>query len=89
TLSGVQTKIWEVADQLRCKNIESWKEARETDALKTAFGNSQTENQRLEIPEMPTPTETNGGAKTKIPDYCSATCKMPHFLPTKLEPEQA
>ncbi|GJW66456.1 hypothetical protein Tco_0120880 [Tanacetum coccineum] len=50
--------------------------------LKDFATNSQPENQRLEIPEMPTPTETNGGAKTKIPDktpLLPTTCRMPHF----------
>ncbi|GJY06228.1 hypothetical protein Tco_0373282, partial [Tanacetum coccineum] len=42
----------------------------------------QPENQRREIPEMPTPTETNGGAKTKIPDRTPAAVR-------KIEPEQA
>ncbi|GKB21386.1 hypothetical protein Tco_0855309 [Tanacetum coccineum] len=42
--------------------MESWK-------------GSQPENQRLEIPEMPTPTETNGGAKTKIPDKTPAAAR--------------
>ncbi|GKE32643.1 hypothetical protein Tco_1451965, partial [Tanacetum coccineum] len=35
----------------------------------------QPENQRLEIPKMPTPTETNGGAKTKIPDKTPAAAR--------------
>ncbi|GJU76830.1 hypothetical protein Tco_1273900 [Tanacetum coccineum] len=35
----------------------------------------QPENQCLEILEMPTPTETNGVAKTKIPDRTPATAR--------------